>query len=133
MGPEEPPGSGVEVEVGRLVRGRLDPAELLRGEALDPGRRGSARQLRGELRVLSAQVGALTTEAVELHVEAEHRDIGRDHAREQRRDDSDPERSPGHPVLTLCDAWSRSQRGGCLLGPGGGPGSHGLSLDSYTE
>src|SRR5439155_229770 len=74
--------------------------------------------------VLSAQVGALTAEAVELHVQAQHGDVRRNHAREQRRDDPDPEDPTGDPLPALDDTRSRSQRGGGLLGPGGGPGSH---------
>src|SRR5216684_28060 len=77
MEPEEPP-LPVEAEVGRLVGGRLDPSEALRRKLLDPWRGGSTRQLRRELRILSAQVGALTAEVVELHVQAQDGDVGRD-------------------------------------------------------
>src|SRR5712691_1767115 len=128
MEPKEPP-LVAEREVGRLVGGRLHPPELLCGEPLDSRRGSGARELRRQLRVLSAQVGAFTAKAVELHVQAQHGDIGRDHACKQSCDDPDPEDPAGDPVLALRDARSRSrsrsQRGGCLLGPGGGgPGCH---------
>ena len=55
-----------ELEVGRLVGGRLLPAQLLGGKLLDTRRRCGARQLRRELRVLGAEVGAFLAEMVEL-------------------------------------------------------------------
>jgi hypothetical protein len=59
--------------------------------------------LRRQLSVLGAQVGALTAQAVELHVQTEHRDIGRDDACKQRRDDPDPEDAAGNTSLALRD------------------------------
>src|SRR5713226_3824580 len=124
MEPEEPP-LPVEAEVGRLVGGRLDPSEALRRKLLDPWRGGSTRQLRRELRILSAQVGALTAEVVELHVQAQDGDVGRDDTREQRRDDPDPKDTARDAVLALDGTRSRSRDGDCLFGPGcGGPGHY---------
>src|SRR5439155_13325570 len=77
---------------------------------------------------------SLAAQTVELHVEAQHGDIGRDHTRKERRDDPDPEHAARDTALALRDARSRAQWSGCLLGPGdGGPGSHGLGLYSHAE
>src|SRR3989454_4056629 len=124
-GEPQPPLTGQQLEVGRLVGGRLHPPELLRGEALDAGRRGVARELRRQLRVLRAQVGALAAEAVELHVQAQDGDVGRDDACEQRGDHCDPEHAAGDPALTGNGARPGACRDNSLLGPGcGGPGGH---------
>ena len=58
-------------------------AELAPCEALDPRRRGRARDLGAEPRDVGLELGALATRLVELEVQPEHRDVDRDDAREQ--------------------------------------------------